>query len=161
MTVRVHARTVEVHENGSVDNFVRNIIHVVAPLSLDATRAGSVAPTPDYPVDYKLFDATSMTGSYSWVFDGEETKGAQYGNCYLGTRPDVCTINFYETGPEEGISLIVAKNASFFFESWFYVASLSAFQPAHIEDETDYYHNMHNTFIMQHDTNDAVVTAQR
>ena len=130
------------------------------------TRAGSIAEF-DYE-SYQSVDETSMTGSY-WVYDDVETlsddvetyAGAYHGNCYLGTQPDVCTFNFYETGPEEGISLIVAKNVSFFFESWFHAASLSQFNPSHIEDETDRYHNTHNAFLNQYDPNNAVLTVQR
>merc|ERR1712224_148731 len=123
--------------------------------------AGSVPPTADFPYDVKSFDAQSITGSYMWVYEGEETRGSQHGNCYIGTQPDVCTTSFYETGSFEGISLVVAKNATFFFESWFSVGSLSQFNPAHSEDETDYYHNAHNTFMIEHDTTNADLTVQR
>ena len=128
---------------------------------LHVTRTGFVAPTADYPFDYKSFDARSMTGSYIWVFDGKETKGAQHGNCYIGTQPDVCTINFYEDGPLSGISLLVAKNVTFFFESWFSVRSLSEFDPKQIDDESKYYHNTHDMFIMEHDTSNTAETVQR
>ena len=123
------------------------------------THAGSIAPTEGFPYDHKSFDAKSMTASYMWVYEGDETRGAQYGNCYIGKQPDVCTTNFYETGSFEGISLVVAKNATFFFESWFSVGSLSEFNPAHIEDEYNYYHNMQ--FLIKHDTSNADLTKQR
>ena len=124
--------------------------------------AGFVEPTDDYPSDFKSFTGETYTGSYTVVLDGDTILGVQNGNCYLGkTQKDVCTATWYETGPAEGISLIVAKNATHHFETWYYIPSLSLFDKEHIEDETECFHNEHSTFIMVQDISEPKISLQR
>lgn len=123
---------------------------------------GFVEPTDDYPSDFKSFTGETYTGSYTVVLDGDTILGVQNGNCYLGkTQKDVCTATWYETGPAEGISLIVAKNATHHFETWYYIPSLSLFDKEHIEDETECFHNEHSTFIMVQDISEPKISLQR
>ena len=105
-------------------------------------------------MDYRSFDPElqSYTASYIYIYNDTTFKGTANGNCFLGSS--VCAATWYEDGPEEGISLLVAKNEKVHYETWFYVPALSLFDPKHIDDPTEHYHNDHGDMIMEMDISD-------
>lgn len=88
-------------------------------------------PAADNEHWYFIHDGTTHTSSYTYTADS--IPGTSYGPVYLNGQ--VSLDNWYEAGLDEGIELIVAKNATTFYNLWWFAPRVSEVDYSTKEDD--------------------------
>lgn len=79
-----------------------------------------------YTIYFGTNDDSTSTTSYIYNYpDGTPSPGCSEGAMFMNGQ--IVTNDWYETGPDNGIELMVAKNATYFYVVWWFFPSMADF----------------------------------